>query len=103
LNVAELLASGPRSVEALATETRTNADGLYRVVRALVSVGIFSEPRPRMIALSPAAELLRRDVPGNVRDLIVWASNPFIMHVSSDMMHSVQTGKPAIEHLYGKP
>ena len=103
LNLAELLASGPRSVEALAAETSTNADGLYRVVRALVSVGIFSEPQPRTIALSPAAELLRRDVPGSVRDLLVWASNPFIMHVTSDMMHSVQTGKPAIEHLYGKP
>jgi hypothetical protein len=25
------------------------------------------------------------------------------MHVSSDLLHSVQTGKPAIEHLYGKP
>ncbi len=103
LNVANLLADGPRPVEALATETGSNADGLYRVLRALVSIGVFSEPQPRTIALSPAAELLRRDVPGNMRDIVLWATNPFLMHVTSDLLHSVQTGKPAIEHLYGKP
>lgn len=103
LNIADLLAGGPRPVESLAEETRTNADGLYRVLRALVSVGIFSEPQPRTIALSPAAELLRRNAPGSIRDVVVWASNPFLMHVTSDLLHSVETGKPAIEHLYGKP
>ncbi len=103
LNIADRVALGPRSVEALAAETETQADALYRVLRALISVGVFSEPQPRMIALSPAAELLRNDVPGNVRGLVVWASHPFLIHVSSDLMHSVTTGKPAIEHLYGKP
>lgn len=103
LNIAELLADGPRPVEALAEKTGTNADALYRTLRLLVSVGVFSESQPRTIALSPAAELLRRDVPGNIRDLVAWASNPFIMHVTSDLLHSVETGKPAIQHLYGKP
>jgi hypothetical protein len=73
------------------------------VLRALVSVGVFSEPQPRTIGLSPTADLLRRDVPGNVRALACWASNPFLMHVTSDLLYSVETGKPAIEHLYGKP
>jgi hypothetical protein len=52
--------------------TNTNADALYRVLRALVSVGIFTEPGPRIIALSPAAELLRRNVPGSVHALVLW-------------------------------
>ncbi len=103
LNIADLVANEPRPVETLAADTGTNPDALYRVLRVLVSIGVFSEPQPRTIALSPAAELLRRDVAGNIRDLVVWASNPFIMHVSSDLLHSVQTGKPAVEHLYGKP
>jgi hypothetical protein len=30
-------------------------------------------------------------------------ADPFFMHVSSDLLYSVQTGKPAVEHLYGKP
>jgi hypothetical protein len=103
LNIADHLAEGPQSVETLAADTNTNADALYRVMRALVSIGIFSEPQPGTIALSPAAELLRSGVPGSVREMVLWTSNPFIMHVTSDLLHSVETGKPAIEHLYGKP
>ena len=103
LKIADLLADGPRPVEALASATGSNADALYRVLRALVSIGIFSEPQPRTIALSPAAELLRANAPGSIREMVLWMSNPFIMHVSSDLLHSVETGKPAIEHLYGKP
>ena len=103
LNIAELVASGPRPVESLAKQTGMNADALYRVLRALVSIGIFSEPQPRTIGLSPAAELLRTGVADSMRDLVVWVTNPFVMQVSSDLMYSVETGKPAIEHLYGKP
>jgi len=103
LKIADLLADGPRPVEDLASATGSNADALYRVLRALVSIGIFSEPQARTLALSPAAELLRTNAPGSVRDMLLWMSNPFLMHVTSDLPHSVGTGKPAIEHLYGKP
>jgi O-methyltransferase domain len=103
LNIADRVVPGPRPVEKLASDTNTQADALYRVLRALISVGIFSEPLPRTIGLSPAAELLRSDIPGSIRGLVLWAAHPFLIHVSSDLMYSVNTGKPAIEHLYGKP
>jgi len=103
LNIADRVVAGPRPVETLAADTNTQADALYRVLRALISVGIFSEPQPRTIGLSPAAELLRSDIPGTIRGLVLWAAHPFLIHVSSDLMYSVTTGKPAIEHLYGKP
>lgn len=103
LNIADHLAEGPRPVDTLAAQTGSDPDALYRVLRVLVSIDVFSEPQPRTIALSPAAELLRSDVPGSIRDLVVWATNPFMMHVTSDLLHSVKTGQPAIEHLYGKP
>ena len=102
LNIANLVGAGPRPVEKLAADTNTQADALYRVLRALISVDIFSEPQPRTIGLSPAAELLRSDIPGSIRGLVLWAAHPFLIHVSSDLMYSVTTGKPAIEHLYGK-
>src|ERR671927_647562 len=75
LKIADLLAHGPRKVEALAAETSTNADALYRVLRALVSIGIFSEPQPHTIALSAAAEPLRSDVPGSVHGILLWAAD----------------------------
>ncbi len=103
LNIADRLVAGPCPVETLAADTNTDPDALYRVLRALVSFGIFSEPQPRTIGLSPAAELLRSDVPGSVRGLVQWISHPFLMHGCTDLMYSVATGKPAVEHLYGKP
>jgi len=103
LNIADLVAPSGRSAEDLAASTNTNADALYRVLRALVSVGIFTEPEPRIIALSPAADLLRRDVAGSVHALVLWAADPFIIHITSDLLYSVETGRPAVEHLYGKP
>jgi O-methyltransferase/methyltransferase family protein len=103
LNIADLVAHGGRSAEDLAASTGTNADALYRVLRALISVGIFAEPEPRIITLSPAAEPLRRDVPGSVHGLALWVADPFMIHIASDLLYSVETGKPAVEHLYGKP
>jgi len=103
LNIADLVANSGRSAEDLAASTGTNADALYRVLRALISIGIFAEPEPRIIALSPGAEPLRRDVPGSVHGLVLWAADPFMIHVSTDLLYSVETGKPAVEHLYDKP
>jgi hypothetical protein len=102
LNIADRLVSGPRPVDALAVETGSKTDPLYRVLRALVSIGVFSEPQPKTVGLSPAAELLRSDVPGSVRQMVLWHAHPFLMHVMTDVLHSVQTGQPAIEHLFGK-
>lgn len=103
LGVADLLAAGPRPVAELAKETETDSDALYRVLRALVSVGVFAEPKPRTLALSPAAELLRSDVPGSLRGQVLWVANPFLTRVTADLLHSVKTGQPAVEHVYGKP
>src|SRR5436190_19815283 len=43
LEIADRLAAGPRPVSELAREAGVAEDGLYRVLRALASVGIFEE------------------------------------------------------------
>jgi hypothetical protein len=43
LEIADRLAAGPRPVGELATEARADEDALYRVLRLLASLGIFSE------------------------------------------------------------
>ena len=50
-------------------------DGLYRVLRALASLGIFAESSPRAFALTPAAELLRKG-PGSLGDGIEFITDP---------------------------
>jgi hypothetical protein len=47
LGLADLLKDGPKHTEELAEATRTHAPSLYRVMRALATVGIFAEDEPR--------------------------------------------------------
>jgi hypothetical protein len=61
LGVAQCLADGPRSHEALAREQGVNADALYRVLRALASDGIFEEVEPGVFGNTAASEILVRD------------------------------------------
>jgi len=103
LGIPDLLALGPRPVSELAAATGSNEDAHYRVLRALASVGVFSETTSRAFALTPVSEALRSDVPGSARDLVLWLGNRFHFHVWAELSYSVKTGKPAVEHIYGKP
>ena len=103
LKVADLLAHGARPVTELAEKTKTNEGALYRILRLLAMVGIFAETEPRHFALTPPAELLRSDNPNGMRDMIVWIADPFHFRIASDLMHSVKTGQPTVEHVTGKP
>ena len=102
LSIAERLASGPRPVSDLARETGVQADGLYRVLRALASTGIFDETAPRTFALTPAAELLRKG-PGSLGDGIEFITDPLHFRAYAEALYSVQTGKPAGEKVVGMP
>ena len=59
LGLADLLADGPKTADELAQATGTHARSLYRLLRALASVGIFSEDDDGRFSLTPLAELLR--------------------------------------------
>src|SRR5438045_6138680 len=67
LSIADLLKGGPKSVDALAEATGAHAPSLYRVLRALASLGIFAEDERGRFALTALAEPLRSDVPSSQR------------------------------------
>ena len=102
LGIADRLAGGARTVDSLARETGTQAEALYRVLRALASVGVFSEETPRAFTLTRAGALLREaasTMPGQLR----WMTHPLQLRASAEMMHVVRTGENAIEKLAGSP
>lgn len=103
MKIADLLADGPLPVSELAGKSASNEDALYRVMRLLASAGVFAESPGKVFALTPMSELMRTDVSGSLRDIIVWVGNRFHFQVWSEMAHSVRTGKPAVEHVYHKP
>lgn len=61
LGIADLLRDGDRSVKDLAAVTGTTVEPLYRVLRALASIGVFDEHDPRRFSLTPIGEFLRTD------------------------------------------
>jgi hypothetical protein len=101
LKVADQLKAGPRPVSELAKAVGANEDALFRVMRALASVGVFVETSPRMFALTPPAESLRTG--SELYDLIVWISDPFHFRIYADAMHSVKTGEPCADRVLGMP
>ncbi len=52
LGIADLVADGPQSCAALAIATRSDASSLFRLLRALSSVGIFSQVENDRFVLS---------------------------------------------------
>jgi hypothetical protein len=102
LRIPDHLIDGPASVEALASATGVDADRLYRVLRALASVGIFEEQPLRRFASKPAADLLRSE-PGSLRDIALFMTNGLHFQVYAEMLHTVKTGQPAVERVTGKP
>ena len=66
LGVADQLRKGARRCSDLAAECGASEDGLYRLLRALASVGVFAESAGRRFKLTPMGQFLRRDHPESV-------------------------------------
>ena len=71
LGIADLLQDEPKAPAELAEATRTDAGALYRVLRALASVGIFAEDGDGRFHLTPMAERLQSDAPRSLRSYAV--------------------------------
>lgn len=99
LGIPDLLAVGDQSVEELARATRSDPDSLYRVMRLLAPEGVVKEVRPRHFALTEVGAALRSDRPGP-RDFVrMINSEPYLAF--EQLLHSVQTGKPAFDKVFG--
>ena len=103
LGIADLLKDGPKTVEELAAASGTHAPSLYRVIRALASLGIFAETDPQHFALTPLAHLLLADSPDSLRDLAIMIGGDLNRRRWSNLMHTVQTGESVFEYALGMP
>ena len=100
--IADHLQDGPKTVAQLAGATSTNPDALYRLLRALVSVGIFTEGESLHFSLTPLAEPLRSDIAGSKRALALMSGDEQF-RAWAEIDYSVRTGKIAFDKVFGKP
>lgn len=102
LGIADLLIDGPRTAEELAEDTNAHSDALYRILRALASVGIFTEDEDGRFSLTPIAENLRSDVPYSLRPFAIMSGAEFYQSWGS-LMYSAKNGKEGFDKTYGRP
>ena len=103
LGIADLLREGPKSPDALAEATGVHPRALYRILRALASVGIFAANDEGKFCITPLAEPLRSDWPDSIRPFAIMAGSEWIWRSWGEIMHSVRTEKPAFDQIYGAP
>lgn len=102
LGVADATADTPTHVNELAKVTNSEPNALYRALRALASVGVFTETKPKHFALTPLARTLRSDHPGSMRDLARYVGLPQRQRSFGALAHTLRTGKPAFDHVHGQ-
>src|SRR4051794_31611088 len=101
LGIADLLEDGPRSVDELAGATDTHAPTLYRLLRALASVGVFTEEPEGRFGSTPLAEYLRTDAPDSLRAWAMQIGQQYLWTSWGHLLHGVSTGESAFPKLYG--
>ncbi len=101
LGLADLLADGPQSIEALAVATVTHAPSLARLMRMLAALGVVAEAADGRLSLTPYGAPLRTGVPGSVRDRVLFLAGDWFWRSWGELLYSVRTGEPAFDHVFG--
>lgn len=101
LQLADLVSGGTSACKDLAALTGTDASSLYRVVRVLVSAGVFEMDEHERVSLNPLAETLLSDAPGSMRGWAISQIGDDPYKAWDELMYSVRTGGVAFEHVFG--
>jgi hypothetical protein len=102
LGIADLLADGPRTSDELADAAEADPQALYRLLRALASVGVFEEHEGRVFSSTALGEPLRSDAAEPLGGWAAFVGRPDHWAAWGDLLHSVRTGENAFRHVHGQ-
>ena len=100
LGLADLVKDSPKTADELARLTGTHSPSLYRALRALASVGVFTDDGQGRFAQTPLSETLRSDTPGSLRAMAIVELGQEHYPAWGNLMHSVKTGEIAFDNLF---
>ena len=86
--------------DTLAREVGAEPDSLGRLLRYLATLDVLAQ-EPDGFRLTDVGALLRRDRPGSMRPLALMYGGPFYRSFAG-LGHTVRTGQPAFDHLFGE-
>jgi hypothetical protein len=103
LGVADTIGDSPVTVDDVALAVGAKADSLYRTMRALASLGYFTETAPRTFGHTPLSQLLRDGTPGSLRHLARWFASELTFRAWGMFGETVRSGLPAFDRVFGAP
>jgi SAM-dependent methyltransferase len=103
LGVPDQLARGARQCRDVAREAGVSEDGLYRLLRALASMGLFAESANRRFRLTSMGQVLRSDHPQSLAGYARFTAHDITWRPWGQLNYSVKTGMPAFDHVFNTP
>jgi O-methyltransferase domain/Dimerisation domain len=101
LGIADWFDGQPKTIAQLAAATNTEPRSLYRLLRALASVGIFTEVSDQCFALTPLAATLQSNSPNSMRS-VAMAQMGYVSSLGwSHGVHSLKTGEKTFDAVTG--
>ena len=101
LGIADCLSDGPLATEELARRSKSHVQSLKRVLRLLVTVGLFTEDNQGRFALTPIGNHLRAGASGSMRAAALLFGG-ITQRAWGDLLYSVETGEPAFRRVFGQ-
>jgi O-methyltransferase domain/Dimerisation domain len=103
LNLADHLDRGLKTAAELAEPTRTDARSLYRLMRTLSSLGLFTEDPTHRFSLTSMGKALKTGTADSVRTSVLTLAGDTFTRAHEQLLHSVRTGKSGFEKVFGAP
>jgi SAM-dependent methyltransferase len=101
LRIADHIAAGTARIDDLAAASGADSDSLHRVLRHLVSKGVFEEPSPGEFALNEPARGLLDSSARLALDLDGFGGR--MAHAWGSLLRAVRSGAPAYHEVFGRP
>ena len=102
LGLPDALAEGPPSVEAIAAKVQADADNVFRLMRALETIGVFKQVFPRVFENTPMSECMWKDVSGSQWAFLrIWAPGWGYWDGLGEMLETLRTGKTTLFDTWG--
>ena len=102
LKIADHLESGPKTIQELALLTKTNEKALYRMLRVLVTHGIFDYSVDKKFKLNETSQLLKSNHPKSMRKAVAKELEIRRWNSVGHLLDSVNSGEPAFEEIYSQ-
>lgn len=102
LRLPDHVAAGDRTVEELAERAGASVDGVARLIRLLVAMGVFTGTERTGYRLTEVGDLLRSDAQASMRDMVLLYGEEF-HRAWEAIVPAVRAGTSGFAHAFGMP